>query len=77
MKLGNMEKKQMRDEYDLTDAKPGRFAEGYKQQITIRIDRETISYFKELSLKTGVPYQTLMNLYLTDCANKKRTLEFT
>ena len=77
MKLGNMEKKQMRDEYDLTDAKPGRFAEGYKQQITIRIDRETISYFKELSVNTGVPYQTLMNLYLTDCAKKKRTLAFT
>ena len=67
----------MRDEYDFSDAKPGRFAEGYKQQITIRIDRETISYFKELSVNTGVPYQTLMNLYLTDCAKKKRTLAFT
>ena len=67
----------MREEYDLSDAKPGRFAEGYKQQITIRIDRETISYFKEMSLQTGVPYQTLMNLYLSDCAKKKRTLEFT
>ena len=67
----------MRDEYDFSNAKPGRFAERYKQQITIRIDRETIAYFKELSLQTGVPYQTLMNLYLTDCAKKKRTIEFT
>jgi len=67
----------MREEYDLTDAKPGRFAEGYKQQITIRIDRETISYFKDMSFETGVPYQTLMNLYLKDCAKKKRILEFT
>jgi len=72
-----MEKKQMREEYDFSDAKPGRFAEGYKQQITIRIDRETVSWFKELSLQTGVPYQTLMNLYLTDCAKKKKTLQFT
>ena len=66
----------MREEYDFSEARPGRFAEGYKQQITIRIDRETIAWFKELSLQTGVPYQTLINQYLTDCAKKKKTLEF-
>ena len=67
----------MRKEYDFTDAKPGRIAEKNKQQITIRIDKETISWFKELSDQTGVPYQTLMNLYLTDCAKKKKRIEFT
>jgi len=67
----------MREEYDLTDARPGRFAEGNKQQITIRIDKETIAYFRDLSLETGVPYQTLMNLYLTDCAKNKRPLVIT
>ena len=66
----------MRDEYDFSNAVPGRFA-GNKDQITIRIDKETIAYFKGLSLETKVPYQTLMNLYLADCAKKKRTLEFT
>ena len=66
----------MRKEYDFTHAKPGRIAEKNKQQITIRIDKETISWFKELSDQTGVPYQTLMNLYLTDCAKKKKRLEF-
>ena len=67
---------QMRKEYDFTGAKPGRFAERNKQQITIRIDKETIAWFKELSEQTGLPYQTLMNLYLTDCAKKKKRLEF-
>ena len=67
----------MREEYDFSNAKPGRFAEGYKQQITIRIDKETIYYFKDMSFDTGVPYQTLMNLYLKDCVKKKRVLEFT
>ena len=66
----------MRDEYDFSNAVPGHFA-GNKQQITIRIDRQTIDYFKDLSFETKVPYQTLMNLYLADCAKKKRTLEFT
>ena len=67
----------MRDEYDFSDARPGRFATGYKQQITIRLDRETVDWFKELALQTGLPYQSLMNLYLTECARKKKTLEFT
>ncbi|MCL2493545.1 MAG: BrnA antitoxin family protein [Clostridiales bacterium] len=66
----------MREEYDFSDAQPGRLTERYKQQITIRIDRETIAWFKELSAQTGVPYQTLMNQYLTDCAKKKKTPEF-
>jgi len=65
----------MRDEYDFSDAVPGRFA-GNKQQITIRIDAETLAYFRELSGEIGAPYQTLMNLYLTDCAKKKIRLEF-
>lgn len=66
----------MREEYDFSDAKPGRFAVRNKQQITIRIEKETIDYFKEMAAQTGVPYQTLINLYLTDCAKKKRKLDF-
>jgi predicted DNA binding CopG/RHH family protein len=65
----------MRKEYDFSEARPGRFAQG-KQQITIRLDKETIGYFKALAEETGVPYQTLINLYLTDCAKKKKTLSF-
>ena len=66
----------MREEYDFSKAKQGRFS-GTKQQITIRIESGTIAYFKELSAQVGMPYQSLINLYLTDCAKKKKTLEFT
>jgi predicted DNA binding CopG/RHH family protein len=66
----------MREEYDFTDAKPGRFATKGKQQITIRIEKDTIAYFKELSDANGVPYQTLINMFLTECARSKRTLGF-
>ena len=75
MRSASMEEKQMREEYDFSEAKQGRLS-GNKQQITIRIESSTIAYFKELSLKVGVPYQTLMNLYLTDCARKKKAPEF-
>ena len=66
----------MREEYDFTDAQPGRFSGRGKQQITIRIEKETLAYFKSLAEETSVPYQTLINLYLTDCAKQKRTLGF-
>jgi uncharacterized protein (DUF4415 family) len=45
-----------------------------KKQITIRLDRATIDYFKTLAEEMGVPYQTLINLYLRDCAAKERKL---
>ncbi len=45
-----------------------------KQPVTIRLDRETVAYFKELALKTGPPYQKLINLYLRDCAVHRREL---
>ena len=66
----------MRDEYDFTDAKPGRFRRGDTIQTTIRLDTETIDYFKSLAEDTGLPYQSLIRLYLNDCAKKKKTVEF-
>jgi predicted DNA binding CopG/RHH family protein len=66
----------MRNEYDFSNARPGRLSGKIKQQITIRIDSNTLQYFKELAEKNGVPYQTLINLYLSDCARNKKTLEF-
>jgi predicted DNA binding CopG/RHH family protein len=72
----NMENRQMRKEYDFSDARPGRFADKAKQQITIRLDAKTITYFKTLSETVGVPYQTLINMYLSDCAEKKKMPEF-
>ena len=45
-----------------------------KKQIIINIDSDTIDYFKSMAVSSGIPYQTLINLYLTDCAAQKRQL---
>ena len=45
-----------------------------KRQITIRLDEETVDYFKKMAREAGVPYQTLINLYLRDCAASGRKL---
>jgi uncharacterized protein (DUF4415 family) len=43
-----------------------------KKQVTIRLDQDTLAYFKRLAAETEVPYQTLINLFLRDCARKKK-----
>ena len=62
----------MREEYDFTNARKNPYAKRIKKQITINIDEETIAYFKGMAAKSGIPYQTLINLYLADCAKEKR-----
>jgi len=47
-----------------------------KKQVTIRLDEITIQYFKDLSEESGIPYQTLINMYLRDCAASGRRLSF-
>ena len=64
----------MREVYDSTDATRNPYAKRLKQQITIRIDRDTLGYFKALANETGTPYQTLINLYLRDCATSGKKL---
>ncbi len=64
----------MKDEYDFSKGKKNPYAKRLKKQITIRLDEPTIAYFKELAEETGVRYQTLINLYLRDCAASKRKL---
>lgn len=65
----------MKTEYDFSQSTPNPYARKLKQQITIRIDSETISYFKSLAEETGISYQNLINLYLSDCAKNHRKLE--
>ncbi len=48
-----------------------------KKQITIRVDADTLDYFKEQAETSGIPYQTLINLYLSDCAKNKKKLQVT
>ena len=64
----------MRDEYNISELNPRRnpYAKQLKKQITINIDSSTIDYFKALAESKGIPYQTLINLYLRDCADKRR-----
>ncbi len=62
----------MRKEYDFSRARPNPYAKRLKRSITIRLDAETIAYFKGLAAETGIPYQTLINSYLRDCAASRR-----
>ena len=64
----------MKKEYDFSNAQPNPYAKKLKSQITINLDVETINYFKEQAVTSGIPYQTLINLYLGDCARNKRQL---
>ncbi len=68
----------MREHYDFAKIKGRRnpYVRKLKQPVTIRLDREVISYFKALA-KTGVPYQNLINLDLRDCAINRRELSLT
>ena len=65
----------MRESYDFSNSVKNPYAKRLKKQITIRIDEETISYFKEMAEEKGIPYQSLINLYLRDCAKEHRKLE--
>ena len=64
----------MREEYDFSNAKRNPYAKKLKKQIAINIDIDTVDYFKKQYEVLGIPYQTLINLYLTDCVNNKRKL---
>ena len=64
----------MRKEYDFSAARKNPYAAQLKKQITIRLDEESITYFKNISEDVGVPYQSLINLYLRDCAASQRML---
>ena len=62
----------MRKEYDFSTARKNPYAARLKKQITIRLDQEAIDYFKAISAEVGIPYQSLINLYLRDCAVARR-----
>ena len=64
----------MRKDYDFSAARKNPYAAQLKKQITIRLDEESITYFKGISEDVGIPYQSLINLYLRDCAASHRKL---
>jgi uncharacterized protein (DUF4415 family) len=64
----------MKKTYDFSKGKRNPYARRLKRQITIRLDADTLEYFKRLAVDSEVPYQTLINLYLRDCAHSKKKL---
>ncbi len=65
----------MKEEYDFSKARKNPYANKLKKQITINIDTDTIDYFKLQAKFSGIPYQTLINLYLSECAEQKKQLK--
>lgn len=65
----------MRKEYDFSTSRKNPYAAQLKKSVTIRLDEESIVYFKNMSAETGIPYQSLINLYLKECASSKKKLD--
>lgn len=64
----------MLDEYDFSKARKNPYAKKLKKQVTINLDVDTVDYFKGQAEASGIPYQTLMNLYLSECAMNGKQL---
>jgi predicted DNA binding CopG/RHH family protein len=62
----------MRKEYDFSKARKNPYAKRLKKSVTIRLDEPTVDYFRRLAEEAELPYQTLINLYLRDCAVSNR-----
>lgn len=67
----------MRNEYDFSNAVKNPYTARTKKQISINIDTSTIDFFKKQAATSGIPYQTLINLYLADCVKNNRQLQTT
>lgn len=67
----------MKKEYDLSQLKKRKnpYASKLKKSVTMRLSEDVIEYFKEMSKKSGLPYQSLINLYLRDCAKNHREID--
>lgn len=67
----------MKKEYDFSKMKSRKnpYASKLKKPVTIRLSEDVIEYFKDMAEESGVPYQSLINLYLRDCANQHRKVD--
>lgn len=67
----------MREHYDFSrmKGKKNPYIKYLKQPVTMRLDKDSVEYFKALSEESGIPYQTLINLYLRDCAAQEKKLD--
>jgi predicted DNA binding CopG/RHH family protein len=69
----------MKAEYDLSKMKSRKnpYAAKLKKSVTMRLSEDVIGYFKKMAEETGVPYQSLINLYLRDCVSQHRKIDIT
>ena len=67
----------MLKEYDIgkLNPRPNPYAKAMKKQVTINLDTSVIDYFKDEATESGIPYQTLINLYLAECVKEKKKLK--
>ena len=67
----------MKDEYDLSKMKSRKnpYASKLKKPVTMRISEDVIEYFKDMADENGLPYQSLINLYLRDCVAQHRKID--
>ena len=72
----SMQETDLREEYDFSGSRPNPYAKKLRKPVTIRLDVDTVDYFKQEAERTGIPYQNLINLYLSQCAAEKRHLVF-
>lgn len=64
----------MRKQYDFSGSRKNPYAAQLKRSVTIRLDQDAITYFKSMSAEIGIPYQSLINLYLKECAASGKRL---
>ena len=62
----------MKTEYDFSNATKNPYATKVRKAISIRLDTQAIEYFKGLGQEMGMPYQSLINMYLMECAADKK-----
>ena len=65
----------MKKEYDFSKGSKNSYTKLLKRQITINISEDVLDYFKEMSEKTSIPYQSLINFYLLDCVKNKKKID--
>jgi len=62
----------MKKEYDFSKSVKNPYARKFKKLISIRIENDTIEYFKKLASQIDIPHQNLMNIYLKECTDKNK-----
>ena len=66
----------MPSEVDFSDSVANPYVGRVRRRVTINIDGENVDYFKAESARTGIPYQTIINMYLTECREQENHLAF-